>query len=638
MATTVTKLGSVAENLTIGITGASDWALLTRALTNDNLHATNNFNGGVGTSNYLYVSGFAMGLPSTAVIEGISALVDRHGTAGTEDYYVGLIYDDSGSLQITTPGKQLAPKWPASDASVTYGGAADLWGTPFAYTDINHADFGFAIAIEGNPSNLDSGSVDYVELTVYYHQVINHTPTGGVGASGSATVTLNDIVDLTSAGSKGGGVALLPFVIGVDSAGSVASGSAPSEHGIPGRGGATLASTALVTVVYNTALVANEYDTLATSEKAVPTEVHSLTAVGDFWLDTAGQRIYWTIRHTVGGLNAIRLRGPATKTGTAATIVNISSLQGVVSPIIGSAAVTPQEVTDIQNGLWYVFFRDSINQSFRAQLVTDISNVGGTSLVSLIVGVSGGAVSSGTSLPSVRFTQVGSGGATGGGNALSYVVVGVSGGAAMAGSASLLLIRQPQISGGAALAGTVPVSNQFSPVVSGGAVAGGQGVPGIQPAIGGGAVLNGLHIEQHLVIPPISGGVTAAPSHVKQQTYAAQRQEGGVIGGARSLAEKLKFFSGVKRGYGAAMGSSNILTVLPDTTVKLIEPHGSQNPTLDENRFRIEHEPGWCDPEEACVDGLLPKVIQRRQKGILPPRGGRTTVRDRSIATSNAST
>jgi hypothetical protein len=178
----------------------------------------------------------------------------------------------------------------------------------------------------------------------------------------------------------------------------------------------------------------------------------------------------------------------------------------------------------------------------------------------------------------------------------------------------------------------------MNPVLDGGAVAGGRAVPGIQPLISGGAVLGGLHIEQHLVIPPISGGAVVAPNHIKQQTYAAQRQEGGVKGGARALAEKLKFFSGVKRGYGAAMGSSNILTVLPDTTVKIMDPIQSDTPTLDANRFRIEHEPGWCDPDEACVDGLVPKVIQRRQKGILPPKGGRTTVRDRSIATSNAST
>lgn len=235
-----TKLATIAENLDIGLTGASDWTNLTLALNNDNNRAINNFNSGagIGKSNYLYVNSFGMNLPSTAVVDGITVQVDRRGTGVTKDYYVGLVYNDAGNLQITTPGMQSGDTWPASDAVATYGSATELWNRSWTLEEINNSDFGFAISITGNPTNLDSGSIDYIQITVTYHHSYLQIASGGSKAAGISGVTsfVNEFTIRGRRGVKAAGHAGLIFR-DTASGGIVGSGLSAVSNFYPATGG-----------------------------------------------------------------------------------------------------------------------------------------------------------------------------------------------------------------------------------------------------------------------------------------------------------------------------------------------------------------------------------------------------------------
>jgi len=56
--------------------------------------------------------------------------------------------------------------WPNASAVVSYGANNDLWGTAWTYSDINAANFGFAI-IGRSAAAGTALQVDYVTIEVY---------------------------------------------------------------------------------------------------------------------------------------------------------------------------------------------------------------------------------------------------------------------------------------------------------------------------------------------------------------------------------------------------------------------------------------------------------------------------------------
>jgi len=60
-------------------------------------------------------------------------------------------------------------KWPTSDGSVSYGGAADLWGLTLSASDVNGSGFGVVLSATSSGTNgTTSGSVDHITITVAY--------------------------------------------------------------------------------------------------------------------------------------------------------------------------------------------------------------------------------------------------------------------------------------------------------------------------------------------------------------------------------------------------------------------------------------------------------------------------------------
>ena len=56
---------------------------------------------------------------------------------------------------------------PATATTVSFGGAADLWGTTWTASDINNANFGAVFTCNTNTSGLAaSGLVDFFRITI----------------------------------------------------------------------------------------------------------------------------------------------------------------------------------------------------------------------------------------------------------------------------------------------------------------------------------------------------------------------------------------------------------------------------------------------------------------------------------------
>ena len=182
-------------------------------------------------------------------------------------------------------------------------------------------------------------------------------------------------------------------------------------------------------------------------------------------------------------------------------------------------------------------------------------------------------------------------------------------------------------------------SNQatFNPEVTDSGLAGGAAIIGIMPYVSGaGSLAAGDAGFIRLISPPISGGALLNGYHVLQQTYAPPKIKGGVRVIGSWLGELLKPIPPKRHlGYALAMKSENILNKQKSDKL-LMDPVGVVSPVLDENRFTIAHEPGWCDVGDPCDSAYLPKIVQRRQGKYLPPKQGRKTRTDRQIAQADS--
>ncbi len=142
---------------------------------------------GVEISHYLVATGFGFAIPSGATITGIKFEVKR---ASAFRQYVkdAAVRAVKGGV-IGTTDRALIPNWPSAQTWAAYGGAADLWGSSWLYSDINAANFGVAIAARGwNFYGTLAGlaGIDAVRATVYY-----------TTASGTTWATSGDATDLT---------------------------------------------------------------------------------------------------------------------------------------------------------------------------------------------------------------------------------------------------------------------------------------------------------------------------------------------------------------------------------------------------------------------------------------------------------
>ena len=156
-----------------------DWANPGNATANDGTEAIVSFTGVNQTSDALDCDNFGFAIPAGATIDGIVLTVEkRESSTATNCRDSSIRLFKAGALE--GDDKATATEWPTTLTDVSYGGAADLWGTTWTVDDINHADFGARVVAQvvsagGSPR---VGAVDRVEITVHYTEAAGGDPEG----------------------------------------------------------------------------------------------------------------------------------------------------------------------------------------------------------------------------------------------------------------------------------------------------------------------------------------------------------------------------------------------------------------------------------------------------------------------------
>ena len=150
---------------------ATGWTTSTNTTTSNNAWATVALNSNSNSAN-LFLSNFGFAIPTAATINGVEVVVERsYTTTGTRVVSSGRVGLQSNGTAIGTSDNTLT--FPATtDATATYGGAANIWGTTAATlnpTIINNTLFGIRIrATATGSSGTATARIDFVTVKVYY--------------------------------------------------------------------------------------------------------------------------------------------------------------------------------------------------------------------------------------------------------------------------------------------------------------------------------------------------------------------------------------------------------------------------------------------------------------------------------------
>lgn len=522
-----------------------------------------------------------------------------------------------------------------SNLSVTGGATVSGFGIPDPYHPTGGVAWGGSAPIYLIKTNEGSGGATIGGTALMQHII----PVGGGATVGGEAFNIRSFPEIATGGATVSGDSFVDPYVGT---GGAKLGGDSFVDPYIATGGATGGGTARVTQYYDTALQDNEYTIVARGENAVPPNATTETAFARIFMDVNTNVIHWDIWHQMGGdLDAVRLRGPADVGQTAGTKVAIDFMQPVnVSPIIGSTTLTAAQTSEVLAGQWYLYMRDDQGGDvMRAQIVPSGTGVvlGGLVPQLYFEPVSGGADIGGAADVDVIYNHIASGGTK---LKPTFAIVSfsvfISGGSTVGGSAVVTSIFNPVASGGVTLGGEILEDAIFNPIISGGALGGGpKGIIGIAPKIGGGALAGGTPDLLFTYNLGTSGGClvngTARVTFFDQYISIAGVRVGGKVAGGY-----IKFYvQNVPNQRALARRSENILNAAAEDPNKLIPPTNDISPLLPDGRFRHQHNPGWCDVDEACKEGALAEIIVRRQKGYVPPKIRKNTRRDRRIATLN---
>lgn len=143
----------------------------TNARASDNSVATASMVVG-STTQYLVALSYNAAVPTGATIAGITVQVERSSSAGlaTTDNAVHLV--KGTQILSAADNKAAAGTWPIAEATVTYGGPTDLWGSTWTVAEVNAGGFGVAFsAMYAGATGNESARVDSIRVTVHYSGV-----------------------------------------------------------------------------------------------------------------------------------------------------------------------------------------------------------------------------------------------------------------------------------------------------------------------------------------------------------------------------------------------------------------------------------------------------------------------------------
>lgn len=170
----ITKSAGLADELTAG-GDDYQWLDEPNVYSHDGVYATTLNNLPVGTTKYLYASSFGFEFAAGDTIDGILFEIEGHSEViAITDWKVRAVKGSGSGPQVQTTELGTGEAWPISDAYRSFGGPTDLLGTTWPPADVNHAGFGFAIAITyGDEAGaIPPAWVDHIRCTVYYTSAI----------------------------------------------------------------------------------------------------------------------------------------------------------------------------------------------------------------------------------------------------------------------------------------------------------------------------------------------------------------------------------------------------------------------------------------------------------------------------------
>lgn len=145
-----------------------DWDSPTYHQTSDGLYAVANFFSLNEQSYVYYVKGFDLSsVPDGATIDGITVRIEAR--AFISDVEIGLVQLLDASGARAGDNKASTPvALTTTDATYTFGGAADEWGNALTSAWVKDADFGVAIGLTNKRSGLEYGRIDHITVEVHY--------------------------------------------------------------------------------------------------------------------------------------------------------------------------------------------------------------------------------------------------------------------------------------------------------------------------------------------------------------------------------------------------------------------------------------------------------------------------------------
>lgn len=145
--------------------GTRTWTNPTNIELADGTNATVPFLAGAASSADLIGTGFGFAITSTDTISGITLQINYTDTGGAGDVVENQVRILKAGVATAT-NHSTGATLPASAATVTYGGTADLWGGTFTPADINSTTFGAAFVCRDNVGVADGAGVDFFRITV----------------------------------------------------------------------------------------------------------------------------------------------------------------------------------------------------------------------------------------------------------------------------------------------------------------------------------------------------------------------------------------------------------------------------------------------------------------------------------------
>jgi len=170
--------GTMADDNSVGTTA---WANPGNVASSNNTYANADpaYSAEYVPTHYLKCTNFGFAIPAGATIDGVTVSIERRDDlAKTRDKVVSLVKGGG----VSGDNKQNSVSFwtdAISDETITYGGAADLWGLALTYSDVNASDFGVVLQAE----TLDDEDVGAIAKVDFISITITYTAGGGGGLS-----------------------------------------------------------------------------------------------------------------------------------------------------------------------------------------------------------------------------------------------------------------------------------------------------------------------------------------------------------------------------------------------------------------------------------------------------------------------